>query len=163
MTNRFSAKSIISHKNKKLLKYRQSKESGFTLIELLIVLTILAILMTIAFVFLGDQGKRARLTTASMSVKSAMTIAAACYTSGGTISNPPSGINSGRGPSSDPVCVGSPTLSAEAVWPQLPEKCRYCGDITADSKIEFECQNSSSCGAGSSYCKIDTTQCIQNN
>lgn len=141
-----------------MLKYRKGKKEGFTLIEVLVVLVILAILMTIAFVFMGDQGKRARLATATSSVKSAMTIAAACQVSGGTIQTPPDGS---RGPG-NAICTGAPSISENAVWPELPQKCLYCG--SDGTKINFQCQNTACVSVSTkSFCDYNTTQCIQNN
>lgn len=152
-----NVKRITSPKTKNVLKYKQDREKGFTLIEILVVLVILAILMTIAFVFLGDQGKRSRITTATSSIKSAMAIAGACYAMGTTPSSPPDG---NRGPGS--LICGDGKISNTAVWPELPEKCLYCGND--GTKINFECQNTA-CGNVSekSYCDYNTTQCVQNN
>lgn len=151
-------KCITSLKNKNLLKSNKNNPGGFTLIEVLVVLAILAILMTIAFIFLGDQGKRARLATATSSVKSAMTIAAACQVIEGTVQEPPDGI---RGPG-DTICTGAASISENSVWPQLPEKCRYCG--RDGTKINFECQNADCASvSGKSFCDYNNTQCVQEN
>jgi prepilin-type N-terminal cleavage/methylation domain-containing protein len=142
-----------------LLKYKQSKESGFTLIEIMVVLVILAILMTISFVFLGDQGKRARLATATASVKSSMTIAATCQVMGGTgaVQAPP---DDSRGPG-NAICSGVSTIPDTSVWPKLPEKCLYCG--RDGTKINFECQNKACADISTkSFCDYNNTQCVQN-
>lgn len=140
---------LISKKNSKF-------SAGLTLIEILVVIAIIAILATIVFVAIGNQRQRARLAGAAASVKSTMTIAAACTVSGGTVSDPPDG----RGPSDYPVCSGASSYS-QSVWPKLPEKCRYCGAIS-DLKINFECRGASSCGEKPSFCSIETTECVQN-
>ncbi len=137
-----------------MLKYKRKK--GFTLIEILVVLAILAILMTIAFIFLGDQGKRARLATATSSVKSAMTIAATCRVMGGAIQSPP---DDDPGPGGA-ICSGVTTISDTAVWPKLPDKCRYCAPN--GTKITFQCQNDTCASVSDkSYCDYDSTQCVQ--
>lgn len=134
--------------------------SGFTLIEVLIVLVIISILMTIAFIFLGDQGKRARLATAASSVKSAMTIASTCQILGGIVQDPPDNGDQGPGTA---ICTGVASLPATSVWPKLPDKCYYCWKGNTEPKnIRYRCDGS--CDENTdSYCNYDNTQCVQKN
>lgn len=128
------------------------------MIEILVVLAILAILMTIVFVSLGNQRQRARLAGATSSVKSAMTLAATCYTMGGTVNSPPTDSQTGN---SIAVCGDSQTVGS-SVWPDLPQRCYYCG--MSGTQVFFECMASSCDGASQkSFCDIGTTQCVQNN
>jgi prepilin-type N-terminal cleavage/methylation domain-containing protein len=156
----------ISLKCNNLVTYnKKNNKRGFTLIEVLAVLTILGILMTIALIFMGNQGKRARFATATSSVKSAMTIAATCQVLGGVISDPESDNRDGGG---NYICSGVSQVS-NTVWPLLPEKCSYCGKgetgTDDETKIWFQCLDESVCSGNESdysYCDYDTTQCVQN-
>lgn len=131
------------------------KRKGFTLIEVLVVLAILAILATIVFVSIGNQRQRARLTGAASSVKSAMTLAAACAMFDGTVRQP-----SAQG--GNQLCEGSSQVSASIVWPALSGNCFYC--TIESNNITFRCSGScGGIGGGDSYCNYDSTQCVQNN
>lgn len=134
-------------------------EKGLTMVEILVVIAIIAILATVVFVSVGNQRQRSRLAGATTSVKSAMTIAGACYAMGETINAPP--VDSRIG-SSVQVCGGAQSVGNSSVWPDLPEKCYYCG--MSGTQVLFQCTGGSCSGVGEkSSCDYDSTECIPKN
>ncbi|MDD5749126.1 MAG: type II secretion system protein [Actinomycetota bacterium] len=132
-------------------KSNQKIMSGFSLIEVLLVLAVISILATVVYTAAAGQRKRAKVAAAASSVKSAMTIAVACFSLDGEVIAPSVGSIGGG-----IICNTGDEFSGKPVWPALVNDCFYCGK--SGENVQFRC--SGTCGTGDeSYCNFKTTQC----